>query len=93
MCLGIPGQVIAVADAARCLAVVDIGGVRRAVNMACVADDGAPLGALVGAWVLVHVGFAMSVVDAAEAAETLRLLDQLGEVQAERDAIAASGRA
>lgn len=93
MCLGIPGQVVSVSDAGRCLAIVDVGGVRREVNLACVAGEGTPPEALVGEWVLVHVGFAMSRIDPDEAAETLRILSELGEVQAELDAMAASGRA
>jgi hydrogenase expression/formation protein HypC len=78
MCLGIPGQVIGVADAEACLGVVEVSGVRRRVNLACVAGEGA-LDALVGEWVLVHVGFAMSRIDAAEAAATLKALEALGE--------------
>ena len=41
----------------------------------------------VGDWVLLHVGFAMSRIDEAEAAETLRILTELGEAQAELDAM------
>ena len=40
-----------------------------------------------GDWVLIHVGFAMSRLDEAEAAETLRILAELGEAQAELDAM------
>lgn len=41
----------------------------------------------VGDWVLIHVGFAMSRIDEAEAAETLRILTELGEAQAELEAM------
>jgi hydrogenase expression/formation protein HypC len=85
MCLGIPGQVVAIADEAACLGVVDVSGVRRRVNLACVVSDDRPLGACVGDWVLVHVGFAMSRIDAAEAAATLAALEALGEAQEEID--------
>jgi hydrogenase expression/formation protein HypC len=44
----------------------------------------------VGDWVLVHVGFAMSRIDEREAAETLRILEELGEVQLELDAMRSS---
>jgi hydrogenase expression/formation protein HypC len=87
MCLGIPGQIIRIDDAARWLATVDIGGVRRQVNIICIVDDDHPVEACVGDWVLVHVGFAMSRIDPAEAAETLRILTELGEAQAELDAM------
>lgn len=83
MCLGIPGQVKRIEDAGRHVAVVEISGVERKVNVICVAAPGEPLDDLVGSWVLVHVGFAMSVIDEDEAAKTLEALRQLGEVQEE----------
>ena len=87
MCLGIPGQVVAIVDAERKLATIDMAGVQRQVNLACVIDDTHPVSACVGDWVLVHVGFAMSRIDAAEAHATLQLLDEIGEVQAELEAM------
>lgn len=82
MCLGIPGVVQEIVDHEAFLAVVDVSGVRRKVNVACVAAQDA-LDDLVGKWVLVHVGFAMSIVDEAEAKKTLEVLESLGEVQEE----------
>jgi len=73
MCLGIPGRIVQIDDAARKLATVDVGGVRRQVNLACVPDAG------VGDWVLLHVGFAMARLNEAQAAETLEILRALGE--------------
>jgi hydrogenase expression/formation protein HypC len=81
MCLGIPGQIVAIDDPVRKLATVSVAGVRRQINTACIAD------ARIGDWVLVHVGFAMSRIDEEEAAETLRILAEIGEAQAEIDAI------
>lgn len=89
MCLGIPGQVVAIEDAAKKLGVVEVSGVRRVTNLACVVDDEHPVEGCVGDWVLVHVGFAMSRIDAEEAARTLELLEEMGEVQAELDAMRA----
>jgi hydrogenase expression/formation protein HypC len=83
MCLGIPARVKAIVDADNCVAVVEVSGVERKVNMACVITPDRPLDRLVGAWVLLHVGFAMSVIDEEEAAKTLEVLEQLGDVQAE----------
>jgi hydrogenase expression/formation protein HypC len=83
MCLGIPGQIIEIVDAETRIALADFGGVRRKVNIVCVLEDGASPQDLVGAWVLVHVGFAMSVIDAQQAAETLAILSQLGELESE----------
>ena len=79
MCLGIPGQIVAVTDAARMMAMADVSGVRREVNVACVA--GGALEDLIGKWVLVHVGFAMALIDEEEAAKTLAALHDLGEAQ------------
>jgi hydrogenase expression/formation protein HypC len=84
MCLGIPGQIVSIIDPAEALAMVDVGGVRRPVNISFILD-GRPAEACVRDWVLVHVGFAMSRIDAAEAARTLQLLQELGEVQAEME--------
>lgn len=76
MCLAIPGQVIEMIDPVKNIAKVDVGGVRRNVNVGLLAEkDGINL----GDWVLIHVGFALSKVDEAEAAATLDLLRGLGE--------------
>ena len=83
MCLGIPAQIVRIDDAERMLATVEVGGVRRQVNIICIVDDEHPPESCVGDWVLLHVGFAMSRIDEAEAAETLRVLTELGEAQAE----------
>jgi hydrogenase expression/formation protein HypC len=93
MCLGIPGQIVEVTDAALRRATVDVGGVRRSVSIAFIVNDEHPPASCVGEWVLVHVGFAMSRIDEAEAAHTLALLQEMGEVQAEIDAMRASARA
>jgi hydrogenase expression/formation protein HypC len=53
-------------------------------------DDDHPTEGCLGDWVLVHVGFAMSRIDAQEAAETLRILTELGEAQAELEGIRSS---
>lgn len=75
MCLAIPGQIVDLGSESDGLASVEIGGVRRRVNVALVEHDGIAL----GDWVLVHVGFALSKVDEDEALATLRLLRGLGE--------------
>ena len=90
MCLGIPGRIVAIDDAANRLATVDVSGVRRQINIACIVDDDHPPEACVGDWVLVHVGFAMSRIDEAQAAETLRILAELGEADSEIEAMRAS---
>src|SRR5438270_10746387 len=83
MCLGIPGQIIKITDAKRQMALVDVSGVQREVSLDCVVDDYHPLERCVGHWALVHVGFAMSLINEEEAESTLKVLRELGEVQAE----------
>jgi len=77
MCLGIPGQVVEFVDESNDIAKVDVGGVRRNVNVGLLRalDDGIGL----GDWVLIHVGFALSKIDEEEAAATIRFLEGLGE--------------
>lgn len=87
MCLGIPGQIIAITDTSRMMAMAEISAVRREVNVACIADG--PLEALIGQWALIHVGFAMSLIDEDEAAKTLEALRDLGEMQETMAALAA----
>jgi hydrogenase expression/formation protein HypC len=79
MCLGIPGRITAITDAGRLMAMAEVSGVRREVNVACVAEG--PLEGLIGEWVLIHVGFAMSRIDPEEADRTLAALRDLGEAQ------------
>lgn len=92
MCLGIPGLIVAIDDADKKLAIVDVNGVRRSINVACIVDPAHPVESCIGAWVLVHVGFAMSRIDAREAMLTLELLRELGEAQNEIDAMRAQER-
>lgn len=91
MCLGIPGQIIAIHDAANHLAMVEVSGVRRLINIAFIVDEDRPPAACVGDWVLVHVGFAMSRLDEEEAMRTLALLRELGESEEAGDAPAGTG--
>ncbi|GGI25981.1 MULTISPECIES: HypC/HybG/HupF family hydrogenase formation chaperone [Bradyrhizobium] len=87
MCLGIPGRIVRIDDEARKLATVDVSGVKRQVNIACIVSEDHPPSACLGDWVLVHVGFAMSRIDEEEAAQTLKILTELGEAQAEIEAM------
>lgn len=77
MCLAIPGKIVEIVDMENFIAKVEIGGVRRAVNIGMLDEVG------IGDYVLVHVGFAMTKVDEREAEETLRLLQELGSYQEE----------
>lgn len=87
MCVGIPGQIVAIVDASTDTATVEIGGIRRAINISCVVGEGGDHAACVGEWVLVHVGFAMSRIDEDEAIKTLELLQALGEMDEEMQAM------
>jgi len=92
MCLGIPGQIVEIVDASKKLAKVEISGVKRQVNIACIVSEEHPVESCVGDWVLVHVGFAMSRIDAEEARKTLELLIELGEAQMEIEAMSLSAK-
>jgi hydrogenase expression/formation protein HypC len=90
MCLGIPGCIVRIDDVDFMIATVDVCGVRRQINISCIVDDAHPAQDCVGDWVLVHVGFAMSRIDADEAADTLKILSELGEAQVELESIRAA---
>jgi hydrogenase expression/formation protein HypC len=89
MCLAIPGQVIEIVDSENRLALVDVAGVRRNVNVSLLDEDGSS--AQPGDWVLIHVGFALSKVDEKEAHATLGLLEKMGaEYEQELEELKAS---
>ena len=83
MCLGIPGLIVEITSTVNKLATVEVLGVRREINIACIVNDAHPVASCVGDWVLVHVGFAMSRIDEKEARLTLEVLHMLGQAQAE----------
>jgi hydrogenase expression/formation protein HypC len=74
MCLGIPGEVISILPDQPDLARVDVSGVKRVVNISLLADETVEP----GDWVLIHVGFALSRIDEAEAAAALEFLEGIG---------------
>jgi hydrogenase expression/formation protein HypC len=79
MCLGIPGQIVDIVDDANSIAKVDVSGVKRNVSIVLVRPDGIEP----GDWVLIHVGFAMSKIDEAEAHETMKMLQLMGQAYAD----------
>ncbi len=78
MCLGIPGKIIDVyeKDSLK-MAKVDFGGI---VKEACLAYTPE---AEVGQYALIHVGFAISLMDEEEAQETLRLIQEMSDIESE----------
>lgn len=82
MCLGVPGQIVKIGDSALQLATVDVCGVKRDVNISLVCTDDNPA-PLLGKWVLVHVGFAMSIIDEAEAKQTQEALIAMSQLEHE----------
>ncbi|MBA2530477.1 MAG: HypC/HybG/HupF family hydrogenase formation chaperone [Euzebyales bacterium] len=77
MCLGMPAQVVELSDGGNQTAVVDIAGRRQEISLALLAEDAGP-GASVGDWVLVHLGLAMTKLEASEAAEVRASLQEFG---------------
>jgi hydrogenase expression/formation protein HypC len=86
MCLAIPGKIVEIVDEENRIAKVDVGGVKRNVNIGMLDD------ASLGDYVLIHVGFAMSKIDEKEAEETLRLLQDLGSYEEEMDQFKSSSQ-
>jgi hydrogenase expression/formation protein HypC len=87
VCLAIPGAIVAVDPEQSDLATVDVGGVRRTVNIGLLNEDDLT----VGDWVLVHVGFALAKIDEAEAQSALEFLESIGAAyEEELDALLAS---
>jgi len=75
MCLGIPGEILEIRQDEPDLARVDVAGVRRMVNIGLL--DGEQLAA--GDWILIHVGFALSRIDEAEARAAMDFLQSIGQ--------------
>lgn len=79
MCLAIPGKIVEIVDKDNSIAKVEVGGVKRNINIGMLGKEEAR----VGDYVLIHVGFAMSKVDEKEAEDTLRILKEIGEFDLE----------
>jgi hydrogenase expression/formation protein HypC len=78
MCLAIPGQIVEIvedAEPALRHAKVDFGGVKKDISLAFTPE------AVIGNYVLVHVGFALNVVDEAEARSIFEQLEQMAELE------------
>jgi hydrogenase expression/formation protein HypC len=76
MCLAIPGKIVEIAEGQHEVGIVEVTGVRRRVQLGLLSED-MPVK---GDWVLIHVGFAMSKISEVDAAEQMRLLSMLGEI-------------
>lgn len=75
MCLAVPGKIVSINGQDELRAGdVSFGGIVKRVNLAYVPEAG------IGDYVMVHVGFAISVVDETEAQNTLQYLEQMGEL-------------
>ncbi len=80
MCLAVPGRVVEIIDnrdIAFRQAKVDFGGIRKEINLAYTPE------AEVGKYVLVHVGFAISVIDETEAQRVFQYLEEMGGLKEE----------
>jgi len=78
MCLAIPGRIVELLPERENLALVEVSGVRRKIDVGLLDDDPARA----GDWVLIHVGFAMSKISERDAADQMRVLAMLGEDEA-----------
>ena len=82
MCLGVPGKVLAIRTdvAGMPMGKIDFGGVAKEACLAYVPE------AVVGDYVIVHAGFALSRLDEEEAREVFALLDELADAAAAEEA-------
>jgi len=87
MCLAIPGRIVELVSGQSDVGVVEVVGVRRKVQLGLLAEDMPKA----GEWVLIHVGFAMSKISEADAAEQMRLLSMLGEKEQAMDEVRGYG--
>jgi hydrogenase expression/formation protein HypC len=78
MCLAIPGKIVDIIPDVRSLALVEVAGVRRRVDLGLLEADKPKK----GDWVLIHVGFAMSKISEQDAIEQMNTLAMLGEAEA-----------
>lgn len=85
MCLALPAQVVEKRDGDE--AIVNLGGVRKAVSLALVPE------ADIGDYVIVHVGHAIGLLDREEAEKTLALFAELDVAQAAEAALTTGGAA
>ncbi len=81
MCLGVPAKIIEITDRTQKLAIVDVSGARRVINITCIVANDTDLETCIGKWVLIHVGLAASIISETEAMETLKVLAELGKIQ------------
>ncbi len=79
MCLGIPGEIVELMTDKPDLAKVDVSGVRRAINIGLLTDENLQP----GDWILIHVGFALSKIDEAEAKAAMEFLEGIGQAYAD----------
>jgi hydrogenase expression/formation protein HypC len=87
MCLAIPGRIVELVTDPAPLAMVEVTGVRRRVDLGLLLDD-MPA---VGDWVLIHVGFAMSKISERQAEDQMRMLAVLGEDEAAMEEVRGYG--
>ncbi len=83
MCLAIPAKIVEFPEPGNAVAVAEVSGVRRRVNVDLLRGSGLA----VGDWVLLHVGFAMSRISEAQAQEQMEILQMLGEIDPALDEV------
>jgi hydrogenase expression/formation protein HypC len=73
MCLGIPGQIVEIADAEKQFGRVEIAGTTRPVYLGMLAPEAVQI----GTWVLINAGMAISPLEADEAAQVMQFVQAL----------------
>ena len=85
MCLAVPGKILSITDNAH--ARVDMMGATRDISLRLTPE------ARVDDYVLVHAGFAIEVIDAEQARETIEILNDLDELESEELGVAPAASA
>lgn len=75
MCLGIPGQLVEIIDAEKHIGQVEVSGNRRSIHIGILRPEEAQ----VGTWVMINAGLAVCTLEADEAAQILRFIEELDQ--------------
>lgn len=81
MCIGLPCQITAINTQLPDTATATVNGVSRQINISLILQPDQPVTSLIGKWVLVHVGFAMNLINEQEARDTIEALKAIEEFE------------
>lgn len=83
MCIGLPCQITGIHQQTPNTAIAEVNNVQREIDISLITNPDTPVETLIGRWVLVHVGFAMNLLDEQEAKDTLAALQSMAEEESD----------